>query len=63
MSKYIKQNSITNQSEISSKSVNSLPTVGTSNILLGNKTNRGKIKILLKLIKKNLFLNQQNIKH
>ena len=44
MSKYIKQNSITNQSEISSKSVNSLPTVGTSNILLGNKTNRGKNK-------------------
>mgnify|MGYP002625500381 CR=1 FL=1 len=42
MSKHLEQNSITNSSEASSKSVNGLLTERNSIILLGNKTNRGK---------------------
>ena len=44
MSKQIKENSNTNPSEISSKSVNNLLTESSSILLLGNKTNREKIK-------------------
>lgn len=44
MSKNIKQNSISNTSETSSKSVNTLLTERNSIILLGNKTNREKEK-------------------
>lgn len=44
MSKNIKQNSISNTSETSSKSVNTLLTERNSIILLGNKTNREKGK-------------------
>ena len=44
MSKYIKQNSISNPSEASSKSVSSLLRERNSINLLGNKTNREKDK-------------------
>ena len=44
MSKYIKQNSISNPSETSSKSVSSLLRERNSINLLGNKTNREKEK-------------------